>query len=250
MTMNPSSANNSESPVAVHLPESNSSETLSAWQFVAPFAVFLIGTQAESFAVDSNGKVLGESYAMIYSLKIIAVLIAMFICRKSLADLRPLPNFRLICVAILTGAFVTAFWIGLDGLYPSLPESMGKRSAFDPTSLDGLWQILFIAFRSLGLVIVVPIIEELFTRDFLLRYVTEPDWQTIPAWRFNSTAALVSTAIFVAGHPEWLPALLCGILWIWLLRWSKSVSTLVISHAVANLGLGIYSVVTGDWHYL
>jgi hypothetical protein len=25
---------------------------------------------------------------------------------------------------------------------------------------------------------------------------------------------------------------------------------LVISHAVANLGLGIYSVATGDWHYL
>lgn len=250
MSSKTSSAKQSESPESARSLTAKTAGRTSAWHFVAPFAVFLIGTQAESYAVDAEGKVLGQTYAIIYSFKIIAVLITMIICRKSLADLKPLPNVRQICVAVLTGGLITAFWIGLDGLYPPLPESMGKRSAFDPTSLDGLWRILFITFRSIGLVVVVPIIEELFTRDFLLRFVTEPDWQTIPAWQFNNTAALISTIIFVAGHPEWLPALLCGAIWIWLLRWSKSVSALVISHAVANLGLGIYSVATGDWHYL
>ncbi|MCY2933564.1 MAG: CAAX prenyl protease-related protein [Planctomycetota bacterium] len=221
-----------------------------AWNYVVPFAVFLIGTQLESYAVDADGKTIGETYAAIYCLKIIAVVIALGFCRKSLADLVPIPTAKVIVVAILTGAFVTAFWIGLDGLYPGLPESMGKRSAFDPTSLGGLWRTLFMIFRGLGLVVVVPIIEELFTRDFLLRFVSGTDWQAIPAWKFNTTAAFVSTAIFVSGHPEWLPALLCGMLWIWLLGWSKSVSAVVISHAVANLGLGLYSVITGDWHYL
>ena len=50
-------------------------------------------------------------------------------------------------------------------------------------------------------------------------------------------------------HPEWLPALLTGLLWAWLLRQTRSLSACVLSHAVANLALGIYVLTTGDWKY-
>ncbi len=221
-----------------------------AWAYVLPFAVFLVGTQIEGQAENEDGTLIAERYAAIYCVKILAVILAMFISRKAWRDLRPLPGIPVIFLSIVLGAFVSVFWIGLDGLYPPLPESLGKRSAFDPTTLESPAKWLFLIFRTLGLVAVVPIIEELFMRDFMLRYVTDPDWQKISPWAFNSTAAVVSLGLFVAGHPEWFPALLCGVIWLWLLHKSRSVAALVISHAVANLGLGIYSVVTGDWRFL
>lgn len=226
------------------------SSDVPAWAYVLPFAVFLIGTNLEGQAENADGTMIGERYAAIYCVKILAVLAAMFVSRKAWRDLKPLPGMGTVLLSVLMGAFVTVFWIGLDGLYPPLPESLGKRSAFDPTQLEPATKWLFLVFRMLGLVAIVPIIEELFMRDFILRYVTDPDWQKIAPWAFNSTAAIISLGLFVAGHPEWFPALLCGVLWLWLLRKSRSVSALVISHAVANLGLGVYSIVTGDWRFL
>ncbi|MBI1324846.1 CAAX prenyl protease-related protein [bacterium] len=231
-------------------PDSYAAAVAPAWAYVLPFAVFLVGTNLEGQAENDDGTMIGERYAVIYCVKILAVLATMFVSRKAWRDLKPLPGLGTVLLSVAIGAFVTVFWIGLDGLYPPLPESLGKRSAFDPTQLEPATKWLFLIFRTLGLVAIVPVIEELFMRDFILRYVTDPDWQKIAPWAFNPTAAVVSLGLFVAGHPEWFPALLCGILWLWLLRKSKSVSALVISHAVANLGLGVYSVATGDWRFL
>jgi CAAX prenyl protease-like protein len=221
-----------------------------AWAYILPFAVFMLGTQLEGQAVDDKGAVIGNSYAAIYCVKIFAVIVAIFFSRKALRDLKPLPGLPTIALSVILGAIVAAFWIGLDGRYPGLPESLGKRSAFDPTTLDGATKYLFMFFRGMGLVLIVPIIEELFTRNFILRYMTDPDWQKVAPWAFNSIAGTASTAFFVFAHPEWLPALLCGAIWLWLLHYLKSVSAIVISHAVANLGLGVYSLATGDWHFL
>jgi CAAX prenyl protease-like protein len=231
-------------------PKSQEANSVPAWAYVAPFVVFMAGTYLEGQAVTPEGTIVAEKYVSYYCVKILAVLVAMVVSRKAWRDLKPLPRPGTLVLSILIGAFVTVFWVGLDGIYPPLPESLGKRSAFDPTSLEPGTKWVFLAFRTLGLVLIVPVIEELFVRNFLLRFVTDADWQKIEPWAFNSTAAAVSTFLFVSAHPEWFPALLCGVIWLWLLRRSRSVSALVISHAVANLGLGIYSVVTGDWRFL
>ncbi|HEU5117930.1 MAG TPA: CPBP family glutamic-type intramembrane protease, partial [Isosphaeraceae bacterium] len=63
-------------------------------------------------------------------------------------------------------------------------------------------------------------------------------------------AALITSALFALAHPEWLPALLTGLLWAGLLWWSRSVLACVLSHATANLGLGLYVLATGEWSYL
>ena len=40
-----------------------------------------------------------------------------------------------------------------------------------------------------------------------------------------------------------------GAAWAWLLHRTKSVSACFISHAVANLGLGIYVLSKGAWKF-
>jgi hypothetical protein len=58
-----------------------------------------------------------------------------------------------------------------------------------------------------------------------------------------------TTAVFGFSHPEWLPAVLTGLAWGWLVWQMRSVSACVLSHAVANLALALYVMTTGQWKY-
>jgi membrane protease YdiL (CAAX protease family) len=62
-------------------------------------------------------------------------------------------------------------------------------------------------------------------------------------------AAGVTSVFFALAHPEWLPALLTGLLWAGLLWRTKSLGACVVSHATANLALGLYVIAIGAWKY-
>jgi hypothetical protein len=101
----------------------------------------------------------------------------------------------------------------------------------------------------LGLVALVPLVEELFWRSFLIRWLIDPDFEKIPIGRVTPMAAEVTSVAFALAHPEWLPAVLTGALWAWLLWQTRSLTACLVSHVTANLALGIYVIVTGDWKY-
>ncbi len=109
--------------------------------------------------------------------------------------------------------------------------------------------IAFVAVRLLGLVVLVPLIEELFWRSFLMRWVIDQDFARVPIGRVTPLAAGVTSVAFGLAHPEWLPGLITGLAWAWLVWRTKSLSACVVSHAVANLALGLYVIATGDWKY-
>ena len=78
---------------------------------------------------------------------------------------------------MLIGLVVWGLWIGLDGRYPALPF-LGKRAGFDVDALDpGRALGVHRACRMLGLVVLVPLIEELFWRSFLIRWLIDPDFK-------------------------------------------------------------------------
>ena len=110
---------------------------------------------------------------------------------------------------MLLGLVVWGLWVGLDGHYPALPF-LGKRAGFDVGSLDPGSRWAFIVVRMLGLVVLVPLIEELFWRSFLIRWLIDPDFQKVPIGQVTPTAAAVTSVMFALVHPEWLPALAHG----------------------------------------
>ena len=126
---------------------------------------------------------------------------------------------------------------GLGGAGRSLPhvhvsgEPLGVRP--DGPRSGGAWA--FISVRLLGLALVVPVVEELFWRSFLLRWLIDNDFTRVPIGKVTPMAAAVTSALFGLAHPEWLPALLTGALWAWLLWQTKSLSACLISHMTANL---------------
>lgn len=220
--------------------------------YVAPFATFLALTALEGQVLgnrtSSNEVAYSHNYLWIYAIKMIAVSVVAFLCRDAARDLLPLPKPVQFGAAVILGLVVAALWVGLDPYYPRF-DILGKRTAFDPAPLKGSARIGFYLVRLYGLVLVVPLIEELFWRSFLMRWVIDQDFKKVPIGRVTITAAAVTSVLFALEHPEWLPGLLTGLLWAGLLAWSRSVSACWISHLVANAALGAYVIATHRWEF-
>lgn len=146
-------------------------------------------------------------------------------------------------LAVASGLAVAAVWMPLADAVPSL----GGRGGFqaDAAGAESAW-LLWTA-RLAGSCVVVPFAEELFVRSALPRWIDDPEsWRTRPVGIFTMRAAAVSIVFFAGTHPEWLAALVAGLLWTWLLATTRRLSDVVLAHAVANTALAAWVVATGD----
>ena len=219
--------------------------------YVAPMATFLVLTSLEGYLPAGEEGSPSAWYPLAYAAKVAIVTAVAIACRPAWRDLRPRPSAGAVCLAIGLGLAVAAVWVGIDGLYPT-STSLGKRSGFDPGAIASpAGRTAFIAVRLYGLVLLVPLFEELFWRSFAIRYVIDPDdFARVPIGRVTPTAAGATAVVFAMAHPvEWLPALLTGLAWAWLVHRTKSLSACVVSHATANLALGVYVLTTHQWRF-
>jgi CAAX prenyl protease-like protein len=216
--------------------------------YVIPVAGFVLLTSLEEPVAAGGSAWPALGYPLAYTAKVLVVSALAWACRRSWRDLNPLPSRSVLALAIGLGLLVAIAWVGLDGRYPALP-GLGKRTGFDPGVLSPPGRWCFLAVRFFGLVILVPLIEELFWRSFAIRLIIDADFERIPIGRVTPMAAAVTSTLFGLTHPEWLPALLTGAVWAWLLWRTRSVAACVVSHAVANLALGVYVIGTGDWKF-
>ena len=216
--------------------------------YVAPMVAFLILTTAEGYVSGTEGAPDPTWYPIAYAVKVAVVAALAWSYRATWRDLRPRPGLGGLALSIALGVVVAGLWVGLDGYYPRF-GALGGRSAFDPHVLPIAGRVGFLAVRLFGLVILVPLVEELFWRSFLVRWVIDPDFGRVPVGKVTPVAAAITSGLFALAHPEWLPALLTGLAWAWLLHQTRSVSACLVSHATANLGLGVYVLSTGAWEF-
>jgi len=216
--------------------------------YLVPMFAYVGLSGLEHYLPRLGGQTNSPWYPLAYTAKLVIVMVLAWRYRSTWRDFRPAPTYRAISLALFTGLLVWAIWIGLDGLYPMFPF-LGSRVGFNAGALAPVMRWAFIGVRMLGLALVVPLIEELFWRSFLMRWLIDQDFFRVPIGRVTPMAAATTSALFALVHPEWLPALLTGLLWAWLLWRTKSLSACAVSHATANFALGIYVIVTGDWKF-
>ena len=194
-----------------------------------------------------EGKLPTNLYPFAYIAKIAIVMLVLGLTAKSWKPELPASR-KAITTGAIFGIVGIALWIGIEKIpYPHI----GSRSSFNPFTAipDDSLRMLWITTRFIGLAAVVPLIEELFWRGFLVRYIDNmDDYRKVIAGNHSLVATGVVTAAFTSIHPEWLAAVVYALLTDQLLRRTKSVGACVVMHAVTNLLLGIYVVVTHSWH--
>jgi len=152
-------------------------------------------------------------------------------------------------LALIVGVVVLVIWIAPQAFL----GFSGRYDGFDPfffgASGPAFW--LNISLRFLKLAVVVPIIEEIFWRGFLLRWVIDVDFTRVPFGTFSWPSFLAVTAGFVLEHQmsDWPAAVFTGMLYNFIAYRTKSLTACILSHAATNLLLGVYVLHTGQWGF-
>jgi CAAX prenyl protease-like protein len=156
---------------------------------------------------------------------------------------------RRVTFGFAVGIAVFVLWISQTFLGFS-PRTNG----FNPLSMFGNQSFLYwstVIFRFLRLVVVVPLVEEIFWRGFLLRYLINEKFDQVPFGAFSWLSFAVVTLLFALSHSpaDWIAALLTGALYNLVAYRTKSLSTCVLTHATTNLLLGLWIMHTRQWGF-
>ena len=156
---------------------------------------------------------------------------------------------RALATGLGAGALALLVWVAPQLVFGAPPRTEG---GFDPTPLAGqpLLYGTVLAARLVRLAVVVPFVEELFWRGFLLRYLVHEDF-TRAAYRFHPLAfgAVVIGFTFEHGSADWPAAAFVGVLYNAVAIRTQSLGACVLAHAVTNAGLGAYLLATRQWGF-
>jgi CAAX prenyl protease-like protein len=211
---------------------------------IVPFALYL----SFIFVADVLAR-LGYSAGQLrwlYAAKISAVLIALLVCRRRYSELawRGLSATGA-AAAVAVGLLVFALWIRLDAGWMQLGSSPG----FDPRDADGAINWALVALRITGAALIVPVMEELFWRSFLLRWLQSPGFLIVEPARVGLKALAIGAVLFGLEHNLWLAGIVAGLAYSLLYMRSGNLWTAILAHGVTNGVLGAWIVITGNWYY-
>ena len=155
-------------------------------------------------------------------------------------------------LAVTVGLIAIVIWIAADPFYPGATKLMGGKPSvpFDPTSIKpATWRYVFIGFRVFGAVAVVAVMEEIFWRGFLIRWIDSNDFKRVPVGVYSWKAFGITVVLFGLEHEQWLGGMVCGGLYNWLYCKRKDLFSCVLAHATSNAALAAWVLWRGDWKF-
>ncbi len=209
-----------------------------------PFGLYIVLLALEGLLPDWAP---GFDVRWLYPLKVGLVALALAVLWRHYDELRSgglLARHLLLSVA--TGIIVLVLWVNLDAGWMLMGE-MGE--GYNPTNAAGEIDWLLVAFRIAGAALVVPLMEELFWRSFLQRWVQQSDFLALAPGRIGIKALLIASALFAVEHLQWFAGLVAGLAYGWLYIRTRNLWAPVVAHAVTNGLLGAYVVSTGEWRF-
>ena len=207
--------------------------------YVAPFAAFLVFLGIKSYLPFE------------YPLRVIVVgAILLLVSRKvvSLRAARP-------AASVLVGTLLFVIWIAPDLLWPTyrqhwLFDNALTGSAQSSLAAETRADFVFLFFRVLGTAVLVPVIEELFWRGWLMRYLIAPKFEAVRLGTYSALSFWLTAALFASEHgPYWEVGLLAGIGYNWWMIRTRSLGDCILAHAVTNACLAAYVIAAGAWQY-
>ena len=211
-----------------------------------PFAAFMV-LLALRGSLPPEG-LFGLDPRWVYGLTVLIVgaLLAWFWREYGELVAQTLPSLSEAALAVGVGVLVFALWINLDAPWMRLGEA---SAGFVPTDAQGALMWPLIAVRWVGASLLVPVMEELFWRSFLMRWVQSPQFESVVPQRVGLKAIVLSTFVFMLAHTLWLAAIIAGLAYAWLYVRTGKLWVPILAHAVTNGALGVWVVMTGKWAF-
>ncbi|HUI79087.1 MAG TPA: CAAX prenyl protease-related protein [Bryobacteraceae bacterium] len=208
--------------------------------YVAPFLAYIL-----MFAVPLRPELL-------HPIRFVIVLAVILIFSRKYLSLKPSHSLGSIGVGIA----VFLVWIAPDLLIPGyrhfwLFENalLGKVSS--SLSPDLRHDYFFLTIRVLSSVALVPILEELFWRGWLMRWlINNRDFLKVPLGAYQAAAFWIVALLFASEHGVyWEVGLAAGIVYNWWIVRTKNLADCILAHAITNGILAAYVLISGQWQY-
>lgn len=153
------------------------------------------------------------------------------------------------------GVAVFAIWVGPDLLWPGYRRHwlfsntvLGTPNSTLPDELKG--HAAFLALRVFGSVGLVPIIEELFWRGWLMRWLITPKFTAVGLGTYAPLSFWATAVLFASEHGSyWDVGLAAGMVYNWWLLRTRNLADCILAHAVTNACLAAYVLACGQWQY-
>jgi hypothetical protein len=183
--------------------------------------------------------------------RVTVLAVVCYVCWPRELSLRPVRPL----LSVLIGIVVFFIWIAPDFFIPGYRQNalfsnsvLGHlHSSLRPSELQSSWVL---AWRTIRAVLIVPIVEELFWRAWLMRWLINPDFQRVRLGTYAPLAFWATAILFASEHgPYWDVGLITGIIYnAWMIR-TRSVADCILMHAITNGVLSWYVIATAQWQY-
>lgn len=184
-------------------------------------------------------------------LKFVAPLIAAaIVSREALSS-----KFVSPLLSIGLGIAVCVLWVGPEIVFPGYHSGwlFSNSVLGHPASTATAAQksdVVFIVFRILTSVIAVPILEELFWRGWVMRWLINRNFTSLPLGTYDAQAFWIVAALFASEHGSfWDVGLLTGVIYNWWMIRTKSMWDCILMHAVTNACLAWYVLHYDQWMF-
>ncbi len=218
-----------------------------AWPRIAPFAAFMALLALRGFAPADGPWGLDARWLYALQVLVAGVLLAWYWRDYGELARQNRPASGETGLAVVVGLAVFVAWIHLDA--PWMVLDLSDAPEFVPLDPAGKPDWGLIAVRLAGAALLVPVMEELFWRSFLMRWLQRPDFIALAPQAVGLRAVVLTTFVFMLAHTLWLAAIVAGLAYAWLYIRTGRLWVAVIAHAVTNGALGVWVVATGNWHF-
>ena len=211
--------------------------------YVAPFAVFIafLGLQ----------KYVPLSPNIEFAVRDVLLAAVLVFFSRSVIQLRSVRRLE----TVIIGVAVFVVWVAPDVLFPTYRQHwlfqnsiLGQISNTIP---EEVFQSPFVLWpRIIQAVVLVPILEELFWRAWLMRWLINPAFEKVPLGAYQAVSFWIVAALFASEHgPYWDVGLVAGIAYNWWMVRTRSLGDCILAHAITNACLCGYVVATRHWEY-
>ncbi len=178
--------------------------------------------------------------AWLYLLKVAMVGACLWLFRDIYRDLLS----RIDLIAMGSGIAVGMLWV------VTAPTSQSSEVAAwivaQPVWLAAIWLV----FRALGSIVMIPIAEELAFRGLLYRWLISRNFETVSFATFSWLALIVSSLLFGLMHQRIVAGALAGAVFALLMFRSGRLSDAIVSHMAANAVIVVWAIAAQHWHLL
>ena len=212
------------------------------WPRILPFAAYMAFIGVSSLLPASAG-----SDLWLYPVKTAVVLGLLVYFWSSYQELHG-PFFsdaKEAALGIGVGVLVYVLWVQMDWPWATQGEITGYNPFEEGAGMG--WALA--AVRIFGASVVVPLMEELFWRWFLIRWVVNSDFEKVAFGTFTLGSFAATVVLFGLEHNLWLAGMMAGVAYNGLYYETRRLWPCVVAHATTNGILGMHVLATQEWQW-